>query len=61
MAAFLRKVPDLVSSGSIKPNRIKIWEDPEGKKGLEGVESALQWMRDGKVRAEKIVHIISEV
>ena len=30
------------------------------KKGLEGVESALQWIRDGKVRREKIVHTISE-
>ncbi|KAH9932578.1 GroES-like protein [Fomitopsis serialis] len=53
MAAFLRKVPGLVSAGSIKPNRVKIWEGPGGKKGLEGVESALQWMRDDKVRAEK--------
>ena len=30
------------------------------KKGLEGVESALQWTHDGKVRGEEIVHTISE-
>ncbi|KAH9838996.1 GroES-like protein [Rhodofomes roseus] len=59
MTAFLRKLPDLVSSGSTKPSRVNVWEGPGGEKGLEGVESALQWMRDGKVRGEKIVHIIS--
>ncbi|KIJ35008.1 hypothetical protein M422DRAFT_34823, partial [Sphaerobolus stellatus SS14] len=33
VAAFLTKVPELVKSGAIKPNRVKLWEG-----GLDGIE-----------------------
>ena len=51
MAAFLKKVPQLVKEGSVKPLPIKLWEG-----GLEAIPDGLQYMREGKVSAEKIVY-----
>jgi len=53
MANFLKKLPDLVSSGAIKPNPVKKWEG-----GLEAIVDGLQYMRDGKVSGEKIVYTL---
>ncbi|KIJ23756.1 hypothetical protein M422DRAFT_39466 [Sphaerobolus stellatus SS14] len=53
MTAFLMKVPELVKSGAIKPNRIKL------RKGvLDGIEGSLAYMKDGKLSAEKFVYKI---
>ncbi|OCH94263.1 zinc-binding oxidoreductase ToxD [Obba rivulosa] len=54
MAAFLKEVPDLVQSGAVKPNPVKLWTG-----GLEGIKEGLQYMRDGKNSAEKIVYRIA--
>lgn len=54
MAKFLRKVPDLVKSGAVKPNPVMLWEG-----GLEGISDGLQYMREGKNSGEKIVYRIS--
>ncbi|RPD66608.1 GroES-like protein [Lentinus tigrinus ALCF2SS1-7] len=52
MAAFLKKLPQLVRDGAIKPKLpIKLWEG-----GLEAVQDGLQYMREGRVSAEKIVY-----
>ena len=51
MAAFLKKVPDLVKSGAVKPNPVKLWDG-----GLDAVNDGLQYMRDGKNSGEKIVY-----
>ncbi|KZT00987.1 GroES-like protein [Laetiporus sulphureus 93-53] len=51
MAAFLRKLPGLVKEGKITPNRVHVWEG-----GLQAVPEGLQYMREGKVSAEKIVY-----
>ncbi|CCM05588.1 uncharacterized protein FIBRA_07816 [Fibroporia radiculosa] len=51
MAAFLKKIPTLVKEGKILPNRIRLWEG-----GLDGIPEGLQYMREGKVSAEKIVY-----
>ncbi|KAI0924688.1 hypothetical protein AcW2_005498 [Taiwanofungus camphoratus] len=51
MAAFLKKIPVLISQAKIIPNRIKLWEG-----GLSAVPDGLQYMREGKVSAEKIVY-----
>lgn len=51
MARFLRKVPQLVMDGVVKPPAIKLW-----KGGLEAIPDGLQYMREGKVSAEKIVY-----
>ncbi|TFK91792.1 GroES-like protein [Polyporus arcularius HHB13444] len=51
MAAFLKKLPQLVRDGAVKPIPVKLWEG-----GLEGVHGGLQYMREGKVSAEKIVY-----
>ncbi|KIJ34029.1 hypothetical protein M422DRAFT_263987 [Sphaerobolus stellatus SS14] len=53
MAAFLTKVPELVKSGAIKPNRVKLWEG-----GLDGIEGGLAYMKEGKLSAEKLVYKI---
>ncbi|KAJ3555876.1 hypothetical protein NM688_g2337 [Phlebia brevispora] len=55
MAAFLEKVPAFVSSGDIKPNPVKLWDG-----GLDGVNAGLEYMREGKNSAAKIVHRIME-
>lgn len=51
MAAFLRKLPGLVRERKIVPNRVRLWEG-----GLGAVPEGLQFMREGKVSAEKIVY-----
>ena len=51
MAAFLKKLPTLVKDGAVKPLPIKLWEG-----GLQGVPDGLQYMREGKVSAEKLVY-----
>lgn len=51
MARFLKKVPQLVKDGVVKPPAIKLWEG-----GLEVIPDGLQYMREGKVSAEKIVY-----
>ena len=51
MAQFLTKVPALVSAGAIKPNPVKLWPG-----GLDAINDGLQYMREGKVSAEKIVY-----
>lgn len=51
MAGFLKKLPKLVQDGAIKPLPIKLWEG-----GLGAVPDGLQYMREGKVSAEKIVY-----
>ena len=53
MAAFLKKLPKFVKDGAVKPLPIKLWEG-----GLQGVPDGLQYMREGKVSAEKIVYRI---
>lgn len=54
MVHFLKKVPDLVSSGAIKPNPVKVWEG-----GLYAIKDGLQYMREGKHSGEKIVYRVS--
>jgi len=51
MAAFLKKVPALIKEGKIRPNSVKVWQG-----GLGGIPDGLQFMREGKVSAEKIVY-----
>ncbi|KAI0723773.1 GroES-like protein [Cerioporus squamosus] len=51
MVAFLKKLPQLVRDGAVKPLPIKLWEG-----GFEGIPAGLQYMREGKVSAEKIVY-----
>ncbi|CCL98245.1 uncharacterized protein FIBRA_00239 [Fibroporia radiculosa] len=53
MAQFLQKVPQLVSSGAIKPNKVKLWEG-----GLYAIPDGLQFMRESKHSGEKIVYRI---
>lgn len=54
MANFLKKVPDLVSAGAVKPNPVKLWEG-----GLEAINDGLQYMREGKVSGEKLVYRVA--
>ncbi|RPD66606.1 GroES-like protein [Lentinus tigrinus ALCF2SS1-7] len=51
MAAFLKKLPQYVLEGALKPIPVKLWEG-----GLEAIPSGFQYMREGKVSAEKIVY-----
>lgn len=51
MAAFLKKVPALVSSGAIKPNPVKLWDG-----GLASINDGLQYMKEGKLSGGKIVY-----
>ena len=53
LVEFLKKVPGLVKEGKIKPLPIKFWEG-----GLDSIPAGLQYMREGKVSAEKIVYRI---
>lgn len=48
---FLKKVPQLIKNGAIKTPAIKLWEG-----GLAAIPDGLQYMREGKVSAEKIVY-----
>lgn len=54
MAHFLKKVPELVKSGQVKPNPTKLFEG-----GLEGINAGLQHMMEGKHSGEKIVYRLS--
>ncbi|KAH9918219.1 GroES-like protein [Epithele typhae] len=51
MISFPKKVPGLVKSGAVKSLPIKAWDG-----GLDGLADGLQYMREGKVSAEKIVY-----
>ncbi|CAE6477090.1 unnamed protein product [Rhizoctonia solani] len=51
MAAWMPKLEELVTNGQIKPNPVKLWPG-----GLEAVNEGFQYMREGKVSAEKIVY-----
>ena len=51
MANFLKKVPGLVKEGKVKPLPVKLWEG-----GLSAIPDGLQYMKEGKVSAEKIVY-----
>ena len=51
MADFLKKLPTLVQDGAIKPLPVKLWEG-----GLNAIPDGLQYMREGRVSAEKIVY-----
>lgn len=51
MVQFLKKVPGLVKEGLVKPLPVKLWEG-----GLSAIPDGLQYMREGKVSAEKIVY-----
>ena len=51
MAAFLAKLTQLVKDGLVKPLPIRLWEG-----GFAAVPDGLQYMREGKVSAEKIVY-----
>ena len=53
IVAFLRKFPQLVRDGALKPIPLRRWEG-----GFEGLQAGLQYMREGKVSAEKIVYTL---
>ncbi|RPD66610.1 GroES-like protein [Lentinus tigrinus ALCF2SS1-7] len=48
---FVKKIPELVQDGSVKPLSMKLWEG-----GLDAIPDGLQYMREGKVSGEKIVY-----
>ncbi len=50
MAAFIKKLPQWILYGALKPIPVKVWEG-----GLEGVLGGLQYIREGKASGEKIV------
>lgn len=47
---FSRKLPQLLESDLLKPMKVNSWEG-----GLGRVAEALQYLEDGKVKAEKLV------
>ncbi|CAE6516367.1 unnamed protein product [Rhizoctonia solani] len=51
MVSWIPKLEELVTKGQIKPNPVKVWPG-----GLEAVNEGFQYMREGKVSAEKIVY-----
>ena len=53
IVAFLKKVPQLVRDGALQPIPLKRWDG-----GLEGLQAGLQYMREGKVSAEKVVYAL---
>ena len=53
MVVFLKKVPGFVKEGLIKPNPVKYWPG-----GLDAIKDGLEFMKEGKVSAEKIVYRI---
>ncbi len=50
MAAFIKKLPQWILDGALKPIPVRVWEG-----GLEGVLGGLQYIREGKASGEKIV------
>lgn len=53
MASWMPKLEQLVAEGKLKANPVKLWAG-----GLEAVSEGFQYMRDGKVSAEKLVYNI---
>ncbi|KAF8760116.1 NADPH quinone reductase [Rhizoctonia solani] len=53
MASWMPKLEELAAKGQIKPNPVRLWPG-----GLEAVNEGFQYMREGKVSAEKIVYNI---
>ena len=54
MAVFMKnKLPGLVKDGSVKPINIKLWQGV-----ISAIPEGLQYMRDGKVSAEKLVYLL---
>ncbi|KAF8709703.1 NADPH quinone reductase, partial [Rhizoctonia solani] len=51
MASWMPKLEELAAKGQIKPNPVRLWPG-----GLEAVNEGFQYMREGKVSAEKIVY-----
>ncbi|RPD66609.1 GroES-like protein [Lentinus tigrinus ALCF2SS1-7] len=51
MVQFVRNLPGLVKEGAIRPLAVKLWEG-----GLAAVSDGMQYMREGKVSAQKIVY-----
>lgn len=51
MAAFIKKLPQMVKDGSVVPPKIKLWEG-----GLDAMLDGFEYMREGKVSGEKIVY-----
>ncbi|CAE6366180.1 unnamed protein product [Rhizoctonia solani] len=51
MASWMPKLEELVNKGHIKPNPVKLWPG-----GLAAINDGFQYMREGKVSAEKIVY-----
>jgi NADPH-dependent curcumin reductase CurA len=51
MVSFLKKTPELVKSGQIKPNPTHLIEG-----GLESINTGLKHMMDGKHSGQKIVY-----
>ncbi|KAH9938113.1 chaperonin 10-like protein [Fomitopsis serialis] len=54
MAQFLSKTPELVASGKVQPNPVKLLEG-----GLNAVSEGLQYLRDGKNSGEKLVYRVA--
>lgn len=54
MAQFLLKMPELVATGRVKPNPIKLWEG-----GLDAIPDGFRYMKEGKNSGEKIVYRIA--
>ena len=54
MAQFLKKTPELVKRGQIKPNPTRPFDG-----GLEGLNAGFEYMESGKVSGEKIVYRLS--
>ncbi|CAE7226229.1 unnamed protein product [Rhizoctonia solani] len=51
MVSWMPKLEEFVTKGQIKPNPVKLWPG-----GLVAVNQGFQYMREGKVSAEKIVY-----
>ncbi|QRV87251.1 Zinc-binding dehydrogenase [Ceratobasidium sp. AG-Ba] len=62
MVSWMPKLEQLVNSGKLKPNPVKLWPG-----GLEAVNEGLQYMREGKdtatgrLRMTRDAHILSQV
>ncbi|EIN07976.1 GroES-like protein [Punctularia strigosozonata HHB-11173 SS5] len=53
MSSWMPKITEMVGSGKIKANPVKIWPG-----GLDAIKDGFEYMKAGKVRAEKIVYQI---
>lgn len=54
MVEFLKKTPELVNSGAVRPNPVKLWPG-----GLESVKDGLDYLKEGKNSGEKVVYRIA--